>query len=102
MQRRSHRKRTRSQQQTGQARAAPTRLVPPQAARKNGRSEQANAFQDALRQASKHLAGVRCPRRVGEFAMGSGMDSETRGKSPARHTKTEVVASRRATLARGG
>src|SRR5438270_5553962 len=41
-----------------------------QAARKNGRSEQANAFQDALRQASKHLAGVRCPRRVGEFADG--------------------------------
>jgi len=34
--------------------------------------------------------------------MGSGMDSETRGKSPAKETKTEVVASRRATLARGG
>ena len=30
------------------------------------------------------------------------MDSETRGKSPAKETKTEVVASRRATLARGG
>src|SRR5438445_10152870 len=34
--------------------------------------------------------------------MGSGMDSETRGKSPARHTKTEVVASRRKAIARGG
>src|SRR5438132_2374531 len=34
--------------------------------------------------------------------MGSGMDSETRENSPARRNKTEVVASRRATLARGG